>query len=129
MYLVDSSAWIAFFRDPNAVGWFQPEEIAICLPVYQEVLQGIRDDAAFAQVQTILGSAAFFDNPLPQERFVEAAQLFRRGRRLGKTIRSATDCLVAAVALKYSLTLLHQDRDYTAIAEFSELQQKTVAEN
>jgi len=127
MYLVDTSAWIAFFRQPEARGWFKPEEIAICLPVYQEVLQGIRQEADFREIKSVLDAAAFFDNPLPKERYEEAVHIFRAGRKLGKTIRSATDCLIAAIAVRHDLVVLHSDRDFSVIAEFTDLRDRRVA--
>jgi len=128
MYLVDTSAWIAFFRNRAAAGLFKPEEIGICLPIYQEVLQGIRHEADYRDIKGILDAAAFFDSPLPKERFEEAAHIFRSGRKMGKTIRSATDCLIAAIAVKYDLIVLHEDRDFPLIGEFTDLRQRRVPE-
>lgn len=128
MYLVDTSVWIRFFRTEAASHWFKPEEIGICLPVYQEVLQGVRHDADFHDIQFLLDAAAFFDSPLPKERFADAVQIFRIARRQGKIIRSATDCLIAAIALKHNLTVLHDDRDYAVIASFSGLRERRVAD-
>jgi len=126
MYLVDTSAWIAFFNNKAAVSWFRPTEIGICLPVYQEVLQGLREERVYGDIQKILGSAVFYDSPLPSARFIEAAQIFRRGRKLGRTIRSGTDCLIAAIAIYHDLTLLHNDKDFAQIADFSDLREQKV---
>lgn len=87
-----------------------------------------RHDADFRDFKSVLDAAAFFDTPLPRERFEEAVDIFRTGRRQGKTIRSATDCLVAAIVLKHNLTVLHDNRDYAVIAEFSGLRERRVAE-
>ncbi|GAB4426765.1 MAG: type II toxin-antitoxin system toxin ribonuclease VapC11 [Turneriella sp.] len=126
MYLIDTSAWIAFFRQPGAKDWFRPEEIAICLPIYEEVLQGIRHDAAYREIKPVLEAAAFFDDPLPRERYEKAIHIFRAGRKLGKAIRSATDCLIAAIAIKYDLVVLHDDRDFSIIAGFTDLRERRV---
>lgn len=37
-------------------------------------------------------------------------------RRTGRTVRSLVDCLIAAVALRHDVALMHKDADYTAIA-------------
>jgi predicted nucleic acid-binding protein len=55
-------------------------------------------------------------------------QIFRIARRQGKIIRSATDCLIAAIALKHNLTVLHDDRDYAVTASFSGLRERRVAD-
>lgn len=126
MYLIDTSAWVAFFRRPEAKDWFLPEEIGTCLPVYQEVLQGIRQDTDFRQIRMLLGAAVFFDSPLPRERYEEAIQIFRAGRKLGKAIRSATDCLIAAIALQYNLVVMHDDRDFSLIADYTDLRHERI---
>jgi len=36
------------------------------------------------------------------------------------------DCLIAACAIRHGLTVLHDDRDYPAIARVSELQQRPI---
>ena len=59
MILVDSSAWIEVLNR-RAAGMFRYEvygdEVVTCLPVMQEVLQGISDERAFH-----LAKAAFAD--------------------------------------------------------------------
>jgi predicted nucleic acid-binding protein len=36
------------------------------------------------------------------------------------------DCLIAACAIRHGLTVLHNDRDYPALARVSELQQRQI---
>ena len=66
------------------------------------------------------------ESPLPAERFVEAADLFRSARRAGLTVRSFFDCLVAARALRHDVAVLHRDRDYAALARISSLREMRV---
>ena len=42
-------------------------------------------------------------------------------RRAGLTVRSSTDCLIAACALRNSLTVAHHDRDFDALTKISPL--------
>lgn len=56
------------------------------------------------------------DSPLPQRVFERAVSLHRQARRVGVTIRSSVDCLIAASALDHDLTVVHCDRDFAAIA-------------
>jgi len=45
-----------------------------------------------------------------------AADLYRRCRAAGVTVRSTVECLIAQLALEHNATLLHSDRDYERIA-------------
>jgi predicted nucleic acid-binding protein len=47
---------------------------------------------------------------------------FRLGRRKGCSIRSSTDCLIAAIAIDNQLPVWHRDRDFSAIAAFTSLE-------
>ena len=46
----------------------------------------------------------------------DAADVYRRCRRAGDTTRALTDCLIATVAMRARLPLLHRDADFDAIA-------------
>ena len=124
MILLDTSAWIRFLskNDPFKLSPLQLERVCICPPVYQEVLQGIRDDRAWNTFQSRLRACFFLDQEIPLERFEAAAQLYRLGRKQGITIRSAQDCLIAAIAIHHQVPILHFDRDYDQIAKISHLQ-------
>ncbi len=50
-----------------------------------------------------------------------AARLSLASRRNGHPIRSMIDCLIAAVAIRREVPLLHRDRDYDYLAEISPL--------
>ena len=131
MVLVDTSVWVEVFARPARVDLatlVDLDEIVTTLPVIQEVLQGFRDEHAYRLAREALFSFPVADNPLPAERFEEAAQLFRLTRRAGKTIRSSVDCLIAATAIAHRLTVLHRDRDFTALSSVSVLQHRNTAE-
>jgi len=126
--LVDSSIWIAEFRKPgvlsaNANYW----EIAICPPVLQEVLQGIRAERSYSTARATLLSVVMIEKGLSVDVFEEAAQIYRTGRMTGFTIRSPFDCLIAACAIRNGTSLLHSDRDFNTIARFTRLQSRYVA--
>jgi predicted nucleic acid-binding protein len=129
MFLVDTSAWILHLsgKDPfHLQDLVKPEEIAVCPPVYQEILQGIRAEKAYRTMKELLRACRMIDSPLPLIRLEEAADLYRTGRKTGTTIRSGVDCLIAASALAHNVTVLHRDRDYTRIALFSGLRQREI---
>jgi predicted nucleic acid-binding protein len=60
-------------------------------------------------------------NPLSLEVFLEAAEIYRQGRRKGYTIRSTMDCLIAAIAIRNGVPVWHKDRDFSAISRYTGL--------
>jgi len=128
--LVDTSAWIEVFRKPSrfdfaSVGGL--DEVVTCLPVIQEVLQGFRDEPAHRAARDAMLAFPLVESPLRRERFLEAADLYRTARRAGLTVRSGMDCLIAACALRHGLTVLHRDRDFSALARVAPLLEHNLA--
>lgn len=129
MVLVDSSVWVAVFRrerplDLTAVVAF--DDIATCLPIVQEVLQGFREEAAFRTAKRAMLSLPIVDSPLDASLFESAVDLYRSARRAGLTIRSSVDCLIAASAVRHGLQVLHRDRDFTSLAKIAPLHQRAI---
>jgi predicted nucleic acid-binding protein len=127
--LVDTSVWIEVFRRPSRLTLTtitELDEIVTCLPVIQEILQGFRDERAFRLAREALFAFPIVESPVRSEVFEEAIHLYRAARRAGLTIRSGVDCLIAACALRHDLTVVHQDRDFGAIAEVSSLHVREV---
>ena len=130
MFLVDTSVWIEIFRGRGR-GPLEKladfDELVTCLPVVQEVLQGFREEAAFRKAKEAMAAMPIVESPLDDEVFYEAADLYRAARRAGLTVRSGVDCLIAACALRNDLTVLHRDRDYTALARISPLNTREIS--
>ena len=129
MILVDSSIWIEVFRarQPLVLGSFVDfDDVVTCLPVVQEVLQGLRDEGAFRVAREAMLSLPIVEAPLGAATFLEAVALYRRARRAGRTIRSSVDCLIAACALRSDLEVLHRDRDYAALSAVSGLRERAI---
>ena len=61
-------------------------------------------------------------DPIPLGLFVSAAEIYRQGRRRGITIRSSTDCLIAAIAIDHGIPVWHRDRDFVVIARYTGLE-------
>lgn len=55
--------------------------------------------------------------PMPQPVFVRAADIYRRLRKQGITIRKTNDCIIAATALEHSCQFLHNDKDFAPITQ------------
>jgi len=125
--IVDTSVWIEFLEgrgssyDRHLAELIQADApIALTEVIYCEVLQGIRDDAVYANVRQIL--QAFPILFLKGLRSVDhAAALYRTCRRKGYTIRSTVDCLIAAVCLDAGAELFHHDRDFDVLAKIADL--------
>jgi predicted nucleic acid-binding protein len=53
--------------------------------------------------------------------YEEAASLYRTCRRSGDTVRKLIDCLIAAVAIRADLPMLHRDADFDVLARHTPL--------
>jgi len=127
--VVDSSVWItAFSKHPpfRIEELVRIEEIVTCLPIIQEVLQGVDDDYMFEDMRDLLYDLRAIDDPMTGELFHEAILLFREARKKGVTVRSSVDCLIAASAIRHGATVLHRDRDFDHLARVSPLKSRRV---
>lgn len=122
MILVDTSVWIGFFNefDSPAVRLledFIEAEEDICLSglIVTEVLQGFRNEKDFelAKKHLLQFPIYILDNP---QSCIKAAQIYRRCRQQGITIRKTADCIIAQTAIENKLILLHEDADFDRIA-------------
>ena len=129
MVLVDTSAWIEVFRRPSRLAIESVvdfDEIVTCLPVLQEVLQGFTTEEAYRTGRDAMLALPTVESPMPVSVYTEAAELYRRARRAGLTIRSGVDCLIAACAIRHDLVVLHNDRDYAALTRISPLNARQI---
>ena len=129
MVLVDTSVWIEIFKKPprlDLTAVVDIEEVTVCLPVIQEVLQGFRDERAFDVAREAMLAFSVVESPMEELVFMEGVSLYRSARRRGFTVRSSVDCLIAVCAIRNGLEVLHRDRDFTALAEVSPLKQRSL---
>ena len=70
----------------------------------------------FAITQKVLSAQTLLLLLDQLETFEAAAQLYRRAREKGWTIRKSTDCLIAAMALEHGALVVHNARDFLALA-------------
>jgi len=124
MILVDTSVWIELLngRLAREVPPDDLTQFVTCGPVVQEVLQGLREGPASLAFREAFLALPRLGDPLPLPLVLEAAEIYRLARRRGCTIRSSTDCLIAAIAIRNRVPVWHKDRDYTAIARFTNLE-------
>ena len=130
MVLVDTSVWIEVFRQTakfSLESAVEFDEVVTCLPVVHEVLQGFREEGAFALARDAMLALPTVESPLRREVFLEATELYRRARRSGRRVRSGVDCLIAACAIRNSLAVLHRDRDFDSLATVSGLEVRSLS--
>jgi predicted nucleic acid-binding protein len=119
--IVDSSAWIEFFRDARTgPGGRVASEIERDAPlqvpelVELELLSGTTNEERIARRRRFLHR--FEMVPIvPFVDSVEAAEIQRRCRRAGESARSLIDCHLAATALRLDVPVMHHDRDFEVI--------------
>ncbi len=129
MVLVDPSVWIEVFRKNASLrldAVVDVDDVVTCLPVVQEVIQGFRDERAFAISRAAMLAFPIVEAPLRTEVVLEAADIYRAARRAELTVRSGIDCLIAACAIRHGLTVLHHDRDFESIARVSGLASRRI---
>ena len=84
-----------------------------------EVLAGARDQEHVVQLRRLLARATLL--PTESIDYDTAAAVYRSCRSRGKAVRKLIDCLIAAVAMRANVALLHLDVDFTAIAAVTDL--------
>jgi predicted nucleic acid-binding protein len=124
MNIIDTSAWIEFLRNTgstvcNSVDHLLGTDLAICDAISMEVLAGARDEQHLAQLRGLLARATLLS--LTPEDYEQAAALYRICRRNGETVRKLIDCLIAAVAIRSNVAVLHADADFSALARHTPL--------
>ncbi|MDR3049518.1 MAG: PIN domain nuclease [Elusimicrobiota bacterium] len=125
--LVDTSVWIDFFNksgssDAEILSRLIDSGAGICLCpiIYQEILQGIKDDNIFNDVKSILSSYPMLNTDILKITDL-SINLYRTLRKQGITIRKSVDVLIAAYAVSENAYLLHKDRDFAQISASSGL--------
>ena len=123
MVLVDTSVWVDFLRAKPTPQvrvlkeLLAGEEIVGVAPIIlQEILQGADSGERFEKWRKYFAGLCCYAPEDPVESYVAAARLYQSCRRAGRTPRSSNDCLIARIAIEHALFLLHDDRDFEAIA-------------
>ena len=126
MVLVDTTVWIDFFAGQTLthIETFkslleQEEDICICGIILTEVLQGIRKETEFKKTKNLFNSLIFL--PMSYSTFLQSAEIYRKLRQKGITIRKSIDCMIASVALENNISLLHNDKDFLPIERYCKL--------
>ncbi len=114
MILIDTSAWIEFFRGrapfSDAVDdALDANEAALCGPVITELRRGLRTTAERRRVLPLLGGCHLLADP--PKLWEEAGDLGFLLARKGVTAKSI-DLLIATYAMSHGVPVLAVDADY-----------------
>ena len=117
MVIVDTTVWIDYLGGiTNAqTSWLDQEldrqRLGLTDLILCEVLQGVREDAAFHRVRRDLLRFEVFDTG-GVDLALAAAVNYRSLRRRGYTVRKTIDCMIASFCLGAGHWLLHRDHDF-----------------
>ena len=121
MILVDTSAWIGHLRGTESVVVAElgslietGADLVTTEPIVMELLAGA-DTPELDALDTLAHGLPLLSVDVRID-FRQAAGIYRAVRRRGHTVRSLVDCLIASVAMRHDVPVLHEDRDYAAIA-------------
>jgi predicted nucleic acid-binding protein len=124
MILVDTSVLISFLKGQfnNRTELFteilsRDVPFGISSYTYQEVLQGARNEEEFQTLKDYLVTQHIYYLEPEAATYEKAAKLYFDMRRKGITPRSTLDMLIALTAIENNLALLHNDSDFTAMAD------------
>lgn len=123
MVVIDTSAWIEYFRDGDS---YIVESVDRCLMrntvaigdlISCEVMQGIRSPKHYKEICSIFASLPRYEMvgfPIAER----AAYNYRMLRSRGVTIRKTIDVLIGTFCVENGMQLLHNDRDFDAMANY-----------
>ena len=114
MILIDTSAWVDFFRDQDpAAGWVDEAlstgDAALCGPIETELRRGLLNERERRKVLPLIDGCHWL--PTPENLWVEAGELGYALRRRGVTPKTL-DLLIATCAVAHNVTLLAVDSDF-----------------
>jgi predicted nucleic acid-binding protein len=126
LVIIDTTVWVDYLRGVRnpETDWLDTEldrqrlgltDIILC-----EVLQGVHDDSAAADVERRLRKLEVFETG-GVDLAVEAARNYRALRARGHTVRKTIDCLIATFCIRVGHSLLHRDRDFDPFEAYLKL--------
>ncbi len=128
--LIDTSVWVHVLRDGTGrtadrvrslVG---DEDVALTRFSQLELLQGAANEREWVTLATYLEGQDYLE--VQTDTWRDAARIYYELRRHGRTIRSTIDCCIAQLALDHKALLIHDDRDFEAIAQVRPLETERI---
>lgn len=119
MILIDTSAWIDFFRGVEPLASRVDEAIesgdaALCGPVLCELRRGLPSNAERRRVLPLLSALRVLSQPM--NLWEDAGELGYALRRKGVTAKTL-DLVIAVYALDANVPILTRDRDFVLMQE------------
>jgi predicted nucleic acid-binding protein len=130
MLLIDTSVWIKLFRNTNddfkqtLIEAIDGKDYYLSRFTQTELLQGARNEKEWTDLNNYLSTQDYIDPGI--QSWNHAGRIYYELRRQGITVRNTIDCLIAASAIECDLLLLHNDRDFEAIAQGTSLNQTRI---
>lgn len=123
MVLVDSSVWIQYLSphitavDRALERLIRPSnQIVITGIIFQEVLQGIRNNRSYQLTQKLMGRLPFLI-PNPNTHLL-ASDIFRTVHSKSRIAQTTVDVLIAALSIENGTYLFTQDQDFKVIGKY-----------
>lgn len=122
--LLDTSIWVQHLRNdplvvPRVVDLVDMGGVWMCEPVAMELLSSPRADSA-ERLERLVNALPSL--PLDAEvDFRSAARIMRLVRQSGHTVRSSVDAVIAALALRHDVAVIHDDVDFERIGDVTAL--------
>ena len=120
MILVDTSIWIALFRDKTGKEksslkkWTADDDVVLTRFNQLELLQGCKDGKEWNTLARYLDAQDYIETT--NATWPAAARIYFDLRRQGKTVQSPVDCCIAQLAIESDALLIHRDADFVTIA-------------
>lgn len=114
--LIDTSAWIEFFRAEGEARYrsrisqlIDDNDAALCGVILTELLKGGRSEKEYRELEDRLSTLIYLETPesIWKEAGRTASQLLRKGIQV-----PTTDLVIATIAVKNEIPLLQKDRHF-----------------
>jgi len=119
--IIDTSAWIEFFRPSGNLAIkklvryaLENESVGIGDLIYCEILQGTKNKDEFNTLKHLLDGLSKFDM-VGFSIAEKSAENYRNLRSRGITVRKTIDVLIATFCMEHDYYLIHNDSDFDLI--------------
>lgn len=121
MVIIDTSAWIEFFRPSGNLSIkklvryaLENESVGIGDLIYCEILQGVKNKAEINMLKNLLEGLKKFDM-VGFSIAEKSADNYRNLRSRGITVRKTIDVLIATFCMEHGYYFIHNDSDFDLI--------------
>jgi predicted nucleic acid-binding protein len=128
MILIDTSILVPILRERGTGrrerfrDFLRGAEFLLTRFTQTELLQGCASELQWDQLYDYLEDQEYIE--FEEKGWVDAARIVFDLRKKGLTVRSIFDCCIAQIAIENRLTLVHNDKDFEAIAKVRPLRQQ-----